>query len=103
MGDIFSGAITARHGHLLPISMEDMLQIAVSVKVKQKFTNPSSHWSINMWNNEIERPAEVVVKQVANKSKYKSISFNSLTVKWCLEDIARNVEMTYDELLYELQ
>ncbi|MCB0659796.1 MAG: ATP-dependent DNA helicase RecQ, partial [Saprospiraceae bacterium] len=41
-------------------------------------------------------------KQVANKSKYKVNIIQFIDRKMMFEDIARNVEMTYDELLYEL-
>ncbi|MEZ4910872.1 MAG: DNA helicase RecQ [Saprospiraceae bacterium] len=87
-----------------PISMDDMLQIAgVSQGKAQKFAKPFIELIKKyVEENEIERPAEVVVKQVANKSKYKVNIIQFIDRKMMLEDIARNVEMTYDELLYEL-
>ncbi|MCB9308972.1 MAG: DNA helicase RecQ [Lewinellaceae bacterium] len=87
-----------------PISMEDMLQIAgVSQGKAQKFAKPFiALIKKYVEDNEIERPAEVVVKQVANKSKYKVNIIQFIDRKMMFEDIARNVEMTYDELLYEL-
>ena len=87
-----------------PISMEDMLQIAgVSQGKAQKFAKPFIELIKKyVEDNDIERPAEVVVKQVANKSKYKVNIIQFIDRKMMLEDIARNVEMTFDELLYEL-
>jgi ATP-dependent DNA helicase RecQ len=87
-----------------PISMEDMLQISgVSQGKAQKFAKPFIE-VIKKYveENEIERPTEVVIKQVANKSKNKVTIIQSIDRKMPFEDIARNVEMTFDELLYEL-
>jgi ATP-dependent DNA helicase RecQ len=87
-----------------PISMEDMLQIAgVSQGKAQKFAKPFIELIKKyVEENEIERPTEVVVKQVANKSRNKVVIIQSIDRKMPFDDIARNVEMTFDELLYEL-
>lgn len=87
-----------------PVSMDDMLQIAgVSQGKAQKFAKPFIDLIKKyVEENEIERPTEVVVKQVANKSRNKVTIIQSIDRKMPFEDIARNVEMTYDELLYEL-
>jgi ATP-dependent DNA helicase RecQ len=87
-----------------PISMEDMLQIAgVSQGKAQKFAKPFIELIKKyVEENEIERPTEVVIKQVANKSRNKVVIIQSIDRKMPFEDIARNVEMTFDELLYEL-
>jgi len=87
-----------------PISMEDMLQIAgVSQGKATKFAKPFIELIKKYVDeNEIERPTEVVVKQVANKSRNKVTIIQSIDRKMPFDDIARNVEMTHDELLYEL-
>lgn len=87
-----------------PVSMEDMLQIAgVSQGKAQKFAKPFIELIKKyVEENDIERPTEVVVKQVANKSRNKVTIIQSIDRKMPFEDIARNVEMTHDELLYEL-
>ncbi len=87
-----------------PISMDDMLQIAgVSQGKAQKFARPFIELIKKyVEENEIERPTEVVIKQVANKSRNKVTIIQSIDRKMPFDDIARNVEMTHDELLYEL-
>ncbi|MGB4837402.1 MAG: RecQ family ATP-dependent DNA helicase [Saprospiraceae bacterium] len=87
-----------------PISMEDMLQISgVSQGKAQKFAKPFIELiSKYVEENDIDRPTEVVVKQVANKSRNKVTIIQSIDRKMPFDDIARNVEMTHDELLYEL-
>lgn len=87
-----------------PVSMDDMLQISgVSQGKAQKFAKPFIDLIKKyVEENDIERPTEVVVKQVANKSRNKVTIIQSIDRKMPFEDIARNVEMTYDELLYEL-
>jgi len=87
-----------------PVSMEDMLQISgVSQGKAQKFAKPFIELIKKyVEENDIERPTEVVIKQVANKSRNKVVIIQSIDRKMPFEDIARNVEMTFDELLYEL-
>jgi len=87
-----------------PMSMEDMLQIAgVSQGKAQKFARPFIELIKKyVEENDIDRPTEVVIKQVANKSRNKVTIIQSIDRKMPFEDIARQVEMTYDELLYEL-
>ncbi|MBK9736115.1 MAG: DNA helicase RecQ [Saprospiraceae bacterium] len=87
-----------------PISMDDMLQISgVSQGKAQKFAKPFIELIKKyVEENDIDRPTEVVVKQVANKSRNKVSIIQSIDRKMPFEDIARNVEMTLDELLYEL-
>jgi len=87
-----------------PVSMQDMLKISgVSQGKAEKYARPFIDLIKKyVEENEIERPTEVVIKQVANKSRNKVTIIQSIDRKMPLEDIARNVEMTYDELLYEL-
>ena len=53
-------------------------------------------------DNEIERPSDLVVKQVANKSRTKVQIIQSIDRKMPLEDIQRTNNLTWDELLEEL-
>jgi len=87
-----------------PISMDDMLQISgVSQGKAQKFAKPFIELIKKyVEENEIDRPTEVVIKQVANKSRNKVTIIQSIDRKMPFDDIAKNVEMTHDELLYEL-
>jgi ATP-dependent DNA helicase RecQ len=87
-----------------PISMQDMLKISgVNAGKAEKFGKPFiALISKYVEENDIDRPTEVVVKQVANKSRNKVTIIQCVDRKMPLEDIARNVEMTYDELLYEM-
>ncbi len=87
-----------------PINQEDILKISgVSIGKAQKFAKPFLELiSKYVDDNEIERPTDVVIKQVANKSRNKVTIIQSIDRKMPLEDIARNVDMTYDELLYEM-
>lgn len=87
-----------------PITMEELEKISgvsqgKAVKFGRPFINLISKY---VEENEIDRPTEVVIKQVANKSRNKVIIIQSIDRKMPIEDIARNVEMTHDELLYEL-
>jgi ATP-dependent DNA helicase RecQ len=87
-----------------PISMADMLKISgVSQGKAEKYAKPFIELIKRyVEENEIDRPTEVVIKQVANKSRNKVTIIQSIDRKMPLEDIARNVEMTIDDLLYEM-
>ena len=87
-----------------PISVEDMVQISgVSQGKALKFGKPFIELiKTYVEENDIERPTEVVIKQVANKSRNKVTIIQSIDRKMPFDDIARNVEMTHDQLLYEL-
>ncbi len=52
--------------------------------------------------NEIDRPSDFVVKQVANKSKTKVQIIHSIDRKMPLEDIQRTNNLKWDDLLEEL-
>ena len=52
--------------------------------------------------NEVIRPTDFVVKQVANKSKAKVSIIQGVDRKVSLEDLAESSNMTMDELLEEL-
>ena len=87
-----------------PISIEDMVQISgISQGKALKFGKPFIELiKTYVEENDIERPTEVVIKQVANKSRNKVTIIQSIDRKMPFDDIARNVEMTHDQLLYEL-
>ena len=55
-----------------------------------------------MEENEIERPTEIVVKQVANKSKVKVNIIQSIDRKIPLGDIASSNNLSMEDLLEEL-
>lgn len=101
---IFSEPSLQEMATYYPISMEDLKKIAgVSEGKAIKFGKPFIELIKNyVEENDIERPTEVVIKQVANKSKYKVTIIQSIDRKMPFEDIARNVEMKVGELLYEL-
>ncbi|MBK6566579.1 MAG: DNA helicase RecQ [Saprospiraceae bacterium] len=101
---IFSEPSLQEMATYYPISMDDMKKIAgVSEGKAMKFGKPFIELIKKyVEENEIDRPTEVVIKQVANKSKYKVTIIQSIDRKMPFEDIARNVEMKFGELLYEL-
>ena len=52
--------------------------------------------------NEIERPSDMVIRQVANKSRTKVQIIQSIDRKMPLEDIQRTNNLNWDDLLEEL-
>ncbi len=52
--------------------------------------------------NEIERPQDYVVRQVANKSKNKITIIQGIDKKLPLEDIASSVGLNFEEILDEM-
>jgi ATP-dependent DNA helicase RecQ len=87
-----------------PMTMEEMLKISgVSQGKAQKYAKPFMDAIIKYIDeNEIERPDDVIVKQVANKSKDKITIIQGIDRKLPFEVIARSVDMNYDDFLYEL-
>ncbi len=87
-----------------PISMEDMAKITgVSQGKARRYGRPF----INLIKeyveeNEIDRPTEVVIKQVANKSKVKVNIIQGIDRQVPLEDIAAANDLSLDELVDEL-
>ncbi|WP_245625834.1 HRDC domain-containing protein [Marinifilum fragile] len=53
--------------------------------------------------NDIERPQDMVVRTVADKSKFKVYIIQSIDRKLDLEDIAEAKGMEYEELLKEME
>lgn len=87
-----------------PITMDEMSKITgVSAGKAQKYAKPFLEL-INKYveDNEIERPQDFVIKQVANKSKMKVEIIKGIDKKLSLEELAQQTQMTYNELLEEL-
>jgi ATP-dependent DNA helicase RecQ len=87
-----------------PISMDDMTRISgVSKGKAQRYAKPFLELIRDyVEENDIERPTEFVVKQVANKSRVKVNIIHSIDRKIPLPDIAGSSDLTMDELLEEL-
>ena len=87
-----------------PISMNDLLQISgISQGKAAKYGNPFIELIKEyVEENDIERPSEIVIKQVANKSKDKVTIIQGIDRKLPFEDIARSVDMTLEDLIERL-
>jgi len=87
-----------------PISMEDMANIAGVSKGKAiKYAKPFIELIadyVEMY--EIERPTDIVVKQVANKSKVKVSIIQGVDRKLPFETIANSCNISVDELMEEM-
>ncbi|MBV6439520.1 MAG: DNA helicase RecQ [Haliscomenobacteraceae bacterium CHB4] len=87
-----------------PISMEDMSKIVgVSQGKAQKYAQPFVDLIKKYCEeNEIERPMDITIKTVANKSKTKVNIITAIDRKIPLEDIAKSNDLSMQELLEEL-
>ena len=87
-----------------PISMDDMTHISGVSRGKAIRYGKAFIELIKKYveENEIDRPTDFVVKQVANKSKIKVNIIQNIDRKSPLEDIAESNDLTMDELLEEL-
>lgn len=87
-----------------PISMDDMLKISgVSMGKAKKYAQPFIDLIKEYVEaNDIERPDDFVVKQVANKSKSKINIIQGIDRKLPLEDIAEGMKLKLEELLDEM-
>ncbi len=87
-----------------PISMEDMAKIqGVSIGKAQRYAKPILELIQKyVEENEIERPMDITIKTVANKSKTKVSIIKAIDRKIPLEDIARSVDLNTQELMDEL-
>ena len=87
-----------------PISMEDMTKITgVSLGKAQRYAKPFIEMIEKyVEENEVERPTDFVVKQVADKSKTKVEIIRLIDKKLALADIARQNGFTWDEFMEEL-
>ena len=87
-----------------PISMEDMAKITgVSLGKAQKYAQPFLEAiKKHVDENEIDRPTDITIKTVANKSKTKVSIITSIDRKIPLDDIARSNDLSWEELMEEL-
>ena len=87
-----------------PISREDILKISgVSNGKANKFGQPFLDLIKEYVDeNNIDRPEDFVIKQVANKSKAKVTVIQGIDRKLTLEDIAGTLNMSLDQLLEEM-
>ena len=87
-----------------PISMEDMKKIqGVSQGKAMKYARPFIELIAKyVEENDIDRPTDVVIKQVANKSKVKVAIIQAIDRKVDLPTIAKQNDPTMEELLEEL-
>ncbi len=87
-----------------PISKDDILKISgVSQGKASKFGKPFLEMIKDyVEENEIERAEDIVIKQVANKSKSKVTVIQGIDRKLPLEDIAASLSMDLNQLLAEM-
>ena len=88
-----------------PISIDDMCNITgvsrgKAMKYGRKFIELIKDY---VEENDIERPSDFVVKQVANKSKMKVGIIQAIDRKIPLEDIADSSNISMDQMLQELE
>ena len=87
-----------------PISMDDMTKITgvskgKAIRYGKAFINLIRQY---VEENEIDRPTDFVVKQIANKSKAKVNIIQGIDRKIPFEDLARSNNISMDELMQEL-
>lgn len=87
-----------------PISMEDMLQIGgVSAGKAKKYAKPFLELIEKYVDeNDIDRPTDILVRSIANKSKLKIHIIEGVDRRLPLEYIASTNNITMDELLEEM-
>src|SRR5690606_4853528 len=87
-----------------PITAEELSSISgVSLGKAQKYGKPFLEMIRKyVEENDIDRPTDMIVRQVANKSKTKVQIIQSIDRKMPLEDIQRTNQLTRDELMEEL-
>ena len=88
-----------------PITMDELTKITgVGVGKAQKYGKPFLDFIKKYVDeNEIVRPNDMVVKSVINKSGLKVYIIKSIDRKLPLEDIAFTKDLSFDELLTELE
>ena len=84
-----------------PITLEEMTQISgVGIGKAQKYGQPFIELiSKYVEDNEIDRPQDIVVKSIVNKSGLKVFIIQNIDEKMHLEDLAVSKNLTMDELL----
>jgi ATP-dependent DNA helicase RecQ len=88
-----------------PVTMDELTQITgVGVGKAHKYGKPFLEFIKNyVEENEIIRPNDMVVKSVINKSGLKVYIIKSIDRKLSLEDIAHTKDLSFGELLTELE
>ncbi len=88
-----------------PITMEEMCQISGMGVAKAAKFGPSFISLIKRYveENEIERPQDLVVKSLVNKSGLKVFIIQSIDRKLPLEDIAKAKGITMNDLITEME
>jgi ATP-dependent DNA helicase RecQ len=101
---VFQEPVLQEMSTFYPITMADLQKISgVNQNKALKFGKPFIELIAQYVEaNEIERPDDFVMKQVANKSKDKVAIIQGIDRKISLKDIAKSSEMIYDDLLLEL-
>ena len=101
---IFSDPALQDMATFYPVSIEDMLNISgVSKGKAERYGQPFLDLIKKyVEENEIDRPTDYLVRQVANKSKTKVSIIQHVDRKIPLEDIASNIGLSWDELLDEM-
>ncbi len=87
-----------------PITLEDLNKIngvnaSKAQRYGKKFVELIAKYVIE---NEIDRPDEMIIKQIADKSKTKVAIIQCIDRKMPLEDIARSNQFKLDELIEEM-
>ncbi len=87
-----------------PTSMDDMINISgISLGKAKRYGAPFLEMIKDyVEENQIERPQDFVVKQVANKSRDKVTIIQGIDKKFNLEDIADSLKISIDDLLQEM-
>lgn len=101
---IFSDPALQDMSTFYPLNIEDMLNISgVSKGKAARYGKPFIDLiKTYVDDNEIDRPTDYLVRQVANKSKTKVAIIQLVDRKMPFEDIARNIDLTWKELLDEM-
>ena len=87
-----------------PITLDDLTKVngvnaSKAQRYGKKFVELIAKYVIE---NEIDRPDEMVIKQIADKSKTKVAIIQCIDRKMPLEDIARSNQLKLDELIEEM-
>jgi ATP-dependent DNA helicase RecQ len=101
---VFQEPVLQEMSTFYPITVEDLQKISgVNQNKALKYGRPFIDLIAQYVEaNEIERPDDIVIKQVANKSKDKVAIIQAIDRKLSLIDIAKSGELLYDDLLLEL-
>jgi ATP-dependent DNA helicase RecQ len=88
-----------------PITLDEMTQISgVGAGKAQKYGQPFINLICKyVEDNEIERPQDIIVKSIVNKSGMKVFIIQNIDRKIHLEDIAESKNLTMEELLTEIE